>query len=228
MTVAIMSVAFVAILSALAVTIRSQRTHEVSANTNIVLVAAAEAIKAAEFCDTAAPAECPDAVAAYETVLADVDLPSGWDDATFTLTITQDASAARAVQDITVEVTSPDGRATRTLTVAKAAPPPPDPTPPPPPPGECAVNAHAFQRVLFGFIPSPWVFVDVNVTSDPADCAPPLRARVVGSGSPTNLSQSGTIHWSGTLFSISCIFSCQVDVLDADGAVITTLSLEPF
>jgi prepilin-type N-terminal cleavage/methylation domain-containing protein len=230
-TIVIMGIAFTAILSGLAVTIRSSRIHATSADSNAALVGAVEAVKAAEYCD---PALSCDPVATYQAEVDGIDLPDGWEDASLVVQPpTLLSTDLRMVQQITVDVTSPNGDITRSLTVAKTAPPPPAEQPPP---GadectEASVNASAYTFVV-AFL----VEVDTPVGSDA--CTTPILVRLVGSSGSTSTltqNQSQPWRWSGWLdvpFSrwFECLFSaCQVQILQQNGTVIETIAVEaPF
>lgn len=224
MTIALMSVAFVAILGALFVVIRTSRTHEVRADTNTVLVGAAEAVKAADFCD---PADSCVPSTSYEAHLDAVDLPTGWTRAALHVTtIVPDTTSGRLVQDVTVEVVSPQGDITQTMTVAKTSPPPPPPTTIPTPTDQCTtatVTARAFWFIGF-------VLVEVDTPPDVDACVTPIRAHVVG-GSTTELTQNPNqpTRWSGWTFAWECLLPfCQIDVLQGDGTLIMTIPVESF
>lgn len=221
--VGLLGVAFVAILSGLAVVAKTSRTHEVRADTNAVLVGAAEAVKALDFCD---PAESCNPDTAYEAALNAVDLPTGWSRSNVhvRLPIVPVSGAGRLVQNITVDVVSPQGGATVSLTVAKAGPPPPPPPTIPVPTDVCTsatVTAHAFSILFF-------VIVEVTIPPDAAACVKPIRARVVG-GAALTLNQNSSTRWSGFGF-LNCFFSCdaQVDILQGNGTLIMTVDVESF
>ena len=110
-TVSLVGIAFVAILGALAVVSKTSRTHQVRADANTVLVSAAEAVKGLDFCD---PDESCNPAATYEAGLNAVDLPTGWErDNIHVGTITSVTGAGRLVQDVTLELVSPQGRGHR-------------------------------------------------------------------------------------------------------------------
>jgi hypothetical protein len=223
-TVGLLGVAFVSILSALAVVSRTSRTHQVSADANTVLVGAAEAVKGLAFCD---PAESCDPMTTYEAGLDAVDLPSGWSRGNIHVTSVDPVTdAGRLVQDVRLELASPQGEVTDSLTVAKVSPPPPPPVTVPVPTDECTpatVTARAYW--FFGFI-----LVEADIPSDPDACGTPIRARVVDGGTVT-LTQNGTqpTRWSGWTFSWDCFLpSCSIELLEADGTVIMTIPVESF
>jgi prepilin-type N-terminal cleavage/methylation domain-containing protein len=230
-TIMIMGIAFTAILSALAVTIRSSRTHAVSADSNMALTAGVEAVKAAEYCD---PALSCDPMATYQAEVDGVDLPDGWEVGSLAVVdISPVATDLRTVQRITVDVTSPDGDVTRSLTIAKTAPLPAAETPPP---GADECTEASVTSAAYTFVVAFLVEVDTPVGSDA--CTAPILVRLVGStGSASTLTQNQTQpwRWSGWLevpFSrwFECLFNtCQVQILQQNGTVIETIAVEaPF
>jgi prepilin-type N-terminal cleavage/methylation domain-containing protein len=223
-TVMIVGIAFVAILAALAVTIRTSRTHEVSADTNTLLVGAAEAVKAADFCD---PLEGCVPADAYAAAVAGIDRPTGWDAAEIDIaSIVPVTGADRTVHQVTVGVTSPGSETTRSITVAKTAPPPPPPSTAPPPTDVCdatTVTARAFW-LFFGF-----VLVEVDIPPDPDACLGPIRARVAGSSSSIALGSnpSQPTRWSGWVLAWECFFpNCDIEVLQGDNTPVMTVPVE--
>ena len=136
-----------------------------------MLVGAAEAVKALEFCD---PAESCNPATTYEAGLNAVDLPTGWTRSNVHVSsIVPVTGAGRLVQNVTVDVVSPQGDVTESLTVAKAGPPPPPPPTVPVPTDVCTsatVTARAFSLIFF-------VIVEVTIPprrrlhqADPGQC----------------------------------------------------------
>jgi hypothetical protein len=223
-TVALLGVAFVAILGGLAVVAKTSRMHQDNADANTLLVGAAEAVKALDFCD---PAESCDPATTYEAALDGVDLPSGWarDDVHVT-TITPVSGAGRLIQDVTIDLASPDGEVTETITVAKVSPPPPPPPPVDDPTDACdstTVTARAFW--FFGLI-----LVEADIPADADACNVPIRAKVVGGPAVTlqpNVSQP--TRWSGWTFAWECVLpTCRVELLEEDGTIIMSVPVESF
>jgi hypothetical protein len=222
-TVSLLGVAFVAILGGLATVAKTSRIHQVSADANTVLVGAAEAVKGAEFCD---PAESCDPMITYESGLDAVDRPSGWGRGTIHVgTISPVTGAGRLLQDVTLELVSPQGDVTDSLTVAKVSPPPPPPVTVPVPTDECTsstVTARAFSLIIF-------VIVEVTIPADASACTTPIRAKVVGGPSiALSANPSTPTRWSGVGFSGLCVGTCQIDILQADGTLIMTIPVESF
>jgi type II secretory pathway pseudopilin PulG len=220
-TVSLLGIAFVSILGALAVVSRTSRIHQVSADANTVLVGAAEAVKALDFCD---PDESCDPMTTYESGLDAVDLPTGWERENVHIdSVTPVTGAGRLVHDVTLELVSPDSEITETLTVSKVSPPPPPPVTVPIPTDQCTaatVTARAFSLIIFAI-------VEVTIPADADACTTPIRAKVVG-GPNITLSQSSPTRWSGVGFSGLCVGTCQIDIMQADGTLIMTVPVESF
>lgn len=223
-TISLIGIAFVAILGGLAMTAKSSRTHRVVADADALVVAAAEAVKGADYCDSAA--SCVPATA-YESALDAVDLPVGWTDASMTIAALNESSVSgRVVQDITVAVTSPDGKLERSITISKTSPPPVPPSTPPTPTDVC--DGTTVTGNAFGFVIG-LVLVEVDIPADEAACVVPMRARVGSSGSSTQLSQNAgePTRWSGWLWSWDCFLSsCEVQVLQGDNTLALTLPVD--
>jgi Tfp pilus assembly protein FimT len=223
-TVAILGIAFVAILSALAVTAQSSRTHRVVSEADSLVVAATEAVKGAVYCDTAQSC-IPET--SYDDALDVVDLPTDWTDDSMSIeSVSESAASGRTVQDITVGVQSPDGKVSRSFTISKTSPPPTPPTTVPPPTDVC--DGTTVTGSAFGFIIG-FVLVEIDIPPDAEACVLPMRARVGTSGPSTQLSQnpSDPTRWSGWLFSWTCFLSsCQAQVLQGDSTPVLTLPVD--
>lgn len=128
--VTLLSVAFVAVLGALGVLVRSSRDHRQMANAQLVLATAAERVKAGTY----VPCTTAGAAASYATLAAGAARPSDWGTSgtvevvaldvwtgsTFApVTSTCAAGSDLGLQRLTLRVTSPDGTTSDSLSVLK-------------------------------------------------------------------------------------------------------------
>jgi prepilin-type N-terminal cleavage/methylation domain-containing protein len=219
MAIAIMGIAFVAILGALGTSVRSSEVHRTSADGNAALTSAAETVKAATF------TPCATAVSTYRDFLrANTPLPGGW--VTDDLDVQGVTCPSATVQMVTVTVTGPGTDIAKTLTVAKAQRPStlPDPVtttttaPGPPPASSCKLSqARAFR---FGST----VLVLVIANPNQPTCTFPITARMSESPSGIALLRLGWVWLNLVPAGTQCNDGvCSVVLVDGAGLTIKTI-----
>lgn len=124
MTVVIVGIAFTGILAGLGTAINLSGTHRGQANADVVLVSAADSVKAQGY------VPCPGVTAStyYSPMLEGVTLPSGWSASNLAITAVKGwngsafvscPSSDGGLQRVTITATTPDNRSIETVDVVK-------------------------------------------------------------------------------------------------------------
>ncbi len=121
-SIAMLGLVFAALLGAVMTTTRASDLHRLQSDGDTQILTAAEQIKAATYVDTCATSTA--ATPLYPVVLAsgwtltDQDV-TYWNGTTFTATCYDNLHIGLSLQQIQLEVSSADGRASRSVTLAK-------------------------------------------------------------------------------------------------------------
>jgi prepilin-type N-terminal cleavage/methylation domain-containing protein len=218
--VALLGIAFTAILGGLGTAVQTSGQHREEADANAALVSAAETVKAANF------APCSNALATYrDFVRVNTPLPDGWSSSD--LDVVDVGCTTAALQMVTVSAHGPDSPTVRSLTVAKGQrpdtvpdndnDPAPDPTPTP---GQCVLKV-----VLPVRVGSNVVVLVVAAPRQPT-CTFPLKVQI--SGAPASsakvLTPLGWVQLATVPAGTQCDnHDCSIVVLDGAGRAITTV-----
>lgn len=165
--VALLSIAVVAILSALGVLIRSSREHRQMANAQVVLASAAEKVKAADYvpCTDGLTSLLAGYDGAADTATQPTDWASGasidvievryWVDGTGFIEDIALCLVDGGLQEVTVQVTSPDGATTDAVSLLKGGLEPADDPGDPGGPSPCFLKSPTAEFLGNGGYKSP-------------------------------------------------------------------------